>query len=106
MGVAVVLAEGAGLESPWEIRLVWASVYYRGWGYTQPSVSVSPLEMLWQCLSPLEILWQCLSQLEMLWRWPLPSVLALAFHRLGRRFPSTPAVLGHQYRSRLTARCV
>ena len=86
MGEAVVLAEAAVLESPWEIRLVWASVYYRGWGYTQPSVSVSPLEMLW--------------------RWPLPSVLALAFHRLGRRFPSTPAVLGHQYRSRLTARCV
>ena len=61
MGEAVVLAEAAVLESPWEIRLVWASVYYRGWGYTQPSVSVSPLEMLWQCLSPLEILW----------RWPL-----------------------------------
>jgi hypothetical protein len=82
MGVAVVSAEAAVLESPWEIRLVWASVYYRGWGYTQPSVSVSPLEMLWQCLS----------QLEMLWRWPLPSVLALAFHRLGRRFPSKTAV--------------
>ena len=47
MGVAVVLAEAAVLESPWEIQLAWASVYYRGWGYTQPSVSVSPLEMLW-----------------------------------------------------------
>ncbi len=67
MGVVVVLAEAAVLESPWEIRLVWASVYYRGWGYTQPSVSVSPLEMLWQCLS----------QLEMLLLWPLLLLLLL-----------------------------
>ncbi len=67
MGVAVVLAEAAVLESPWEIRLVWASVYYRGWGYTQPSVSVS--------VSPLEMLWQCLSQLEMLLRWLLLLLL-------------------------------
>ena len=58
MGAAVVLAEDAVLESPWEIRLVWASVYYRGWGYTQPSVSVSPLEMLWQYPSHLERLWR------------------------------------------------
>ena len=61
MGVAVVLAEAAVLELAWEIRLVWASVYYRGWGCTQLSVSVSPLEMLWQCLSQLEMLW--------LWLW-------------------------------------
>ena len=69
MGEALVLAEAAALESPWEIPLVWASVYYRGWGYTQPSVSVS--------VSPLEMPWQCPSPLETLWRWPLPSVLQL-----------------------------
>ena len=71
MGVAVVLAEAAVLESPWEIRLVWASVYYRGWGYTQPSVSVSVSMSL--LLLPLP------SQLEMPWRCPspLPSVLQL-----------------------------
>ena len=69
MGEAVVLAEAAVLESPWEIRLVWASVYYRGWGYTQPSVSVS--------VSQLEMLWQCLSLLELLWRWQLPLLLQL-----------------------------
>jgi hypothetical protein len=79
MGEAVVLAEAAVLESPWEIRLVWASVYYRGWGYTQPSVSmsVSPLEILWRWPSQLEMPWQCPSPLETLWRWPLPSVSQL-----------------------------
>jgi len=71
MGEAVVLAEAAVLESPWEIRLVWASVYYRGWGYTQPSVSVSV------SVSRLEMPWQCPSPLETLWRWQLPSVLQL-----------------------------
>jgi hypothetical protein len=69
MGEAVVLAEAAVLESPWEIRLVWASVYCRGLGYTQPSVSVS--------VSRLEMPWQCPSPLETLWRWQLPSVLQL-----------------------------
>ena len=66
MGVAVVLAEAAVLELAWEIRLVWASVYYRGWGYTQPSVSVSQLEMLllwlllwlWLWLLLLRLQWQ------------------------------------------------
>src|SRR6185503_10692005 len=51
------------------------------------------------------------SPLEMLWRWllllrsQLQSVLALASHRrLGRRFPSMPAVLGRQHHSRLSTK--
>ena len=74
-------------------------------------VVVSPLEMLWRwpsqsqypLVSPLQIPWRLLlllrSQLQ------LQSVLALASHRrLGRKFPSMPAVLGRQHHSRLSAK--
>ena len=72
-------------------------------------VEVSPLEMLWRwpsqsqypLVSPLQIPWRLL----LLLRSQLQSVLALASHRrLGRKFPSMPAVLGRQHHSRLSAK--
>ena len=64
-------------------------------------VEVSPLEMLWRwpLVSPLQIPWLLLLRSQ------LQSVLALASHRrLGRKFPSMPAVLGRQHHSRLSTK--
>ena len=52
-------------------------------------------------VSPLQIPWLLL----LLLRSQLQSVLALASHRrLGRKFPSMPAVLGRQHHSRLSTK--
>ena len=52
-------------------------------------------------VSPLQIPWRLL----LLLRSQLQSVLALASHRrLGRKFPSMPAVLGRQHHSRLSTK--